>query len=120
MFKIDIKGTGLDLTPAIKEYIEEKIGHLEKFLPRTSETEIIARVEISRTTKHHQKGPVFRAEVNIPLGINLLRGEQDDWDIRVAIDGARTKLEQEIKKLNEKNRPQDSKGQKELRALRGK
>jgi len=120
MLKINIKGNGLDLTPAIREYIEEKIGRLEKFLPKNSETEIIARVEISRTTKHHQKGPVFRAEANISLGVNLLRGEQDDWDIRVAIDQVENKLEQEIKKLNEKNRPQDSKGQKELRALRGK
>jgi ribosomal subunit interface protein len=56
---IAIKATHLDLTPAIKEYAEEKVGNLEKFIQP-----IEAKIELERDRKHHS-GEVFRAEVTL-------------------------------------------------------
>jgi len=100
--QITIKGTDLDLTPAIKEYVDTKIGALDKFLQGWGEhADIEARVEVARTTNHHNKGNVYRAEVNLRLPGKLLRAEHEDWDIRVAIDQVANKLKREIVKEKE-------------------
>lgn len=100
---INIKATNLDLTPSIREYAEEKIGSLNKFLERfEKEGEVEIFVEIARTTKHHKSGEVFRAEATFSLGKKVFRAEDLSEDIRLAIDEVRNKLQQEIKKYKEK------------------
>jgi putative sigma-54 modulation protein len=122
--KIDIKATNLELTPAIREYIEIKIGSLSHFLKRfetpkespegeqvpygagklptgRAKNEIEVFVEIARTTRHHRSGNVFYAEASFSIGKKLLRAEHSDWDIRVAIDEVKDRLQQEIKKYKE-------------------
>ena len=112
--KILIKYTNLDSTSAIDAYINEKIGGLEKFIQSLEKNnEVIARVEISHTTKHHQKGPVHRAEVNLDFPGYVLRAEKEDWDIRIAIDQVRDALQREIKKYKEKRQSQENRGQAE-------
>lgn len=98
--KIIIKATNLELTPAINEYIGEKIGSLDKFLNKKleKESEIKIEIEIARTTKHHKSGDIYYAEANIHLPGKTLRAEHSDWDIRVAIDRIKDMLQQEIKK----------------------
>ena len=121
--RIHTKATNLDLTPAITTYIEDKLGSLQKFLDSVEggSTEVLARVEIARTTKHHAKGPVYRVEVNIGLGQSLVRVEEQGYDIRAAIDVIRDVLQSKIVKFKEKLRPQDSKGEKLIRKnVRGK
>lgn len=98
--QIIIKATNLELTPAINEYVSEKIGSLDKFLNKKleRESEIKVEVEIARTTKHHKSGNVYYAEANMHLPGKVLRAEHSDWDIRVAVDNIKDKLQQEIKK----------------------
>ncbi len=97
--KINIKATNLELTPAITEYINNKIGSVDKFLKRFEEqTNIEIFVEIARTTRHHHKGDVFRAEANMEIPGKVLRADHEDWNIRVAINKVKDKLQREIKK----------------------
>ncbi len=97
--QINIKGTGLDLTPAIEEYIERKFGSLGKFLKRfETQGEVRMEVEVARTTRHHRKGDVFYAEVNLHLPRKVIRAEHSDSDIRTAIDIIKDKLKLEIRK----------------------
>ena len=118
---INIKYTNLDSTPAIEKYIVDKISLLEKFIKRLDEkTASQAQVEIARSTKHHQKGDVYHVECNLKLPGKLLRAETENWDVRLGIDEVKDILDLEIKKYLEKFRPQDSRGQKQLRELRGK
>ena len=103
--KIDIKATNLDLTEVLKEYVEEKIGALAKFLKRWDPEGVVeAWVEIGRTTKHHHKGNVFRAEADLRVPGKVLRAEDEDFDIRVAVDRVRDKLKREVKKYKELKR----------------
>jgi len=100
--KIDIKGTNIDLTGPLKEYILKKIGQLHKFLGQIDKDhEVEARVEVGRTTEHHHKGKVFRAEANIKVPGKLLRAEYEDFDIRIAIDKVRDILKREIEKYKD-------------------
>lgn len=104
--RIDIKYTNLNSTPAIIEYVEAKIGSLEKFLKKIeAEAVVEAAVELARTTKHHHKGSIFRAECNLRIPGGMIRAEHEDWDIRVAVDKLKDNLRVQIKKYLEKNRP---------------
>ncbi|HDQ22776.1 MAG TPA: ribosome-associated translation inhibitor RaiA [Candidatus Uhrbacteria bacterium] len=99
--QIHIKGTNLELTDAIKNYAHEKISSLEKFYDGV----LIARVEVGVTTKHHQKGNIFRAEANleVPQKYNL-RAEAEKEDLYMAINEVKDDLQRQIKKFKEKKR----------------
>ena len=73
--RTNIQAKGTTLTPSLRQYIFDKITDpLEKFL--SDDESAIVEVELELTTKHHKKGPVWRAEVNVMIGKTLLRGEQ--------------------------------------------
>jgi len=98
--KILIKGTNLELTPAVRQFIEEKIGEVAKYISDPGATDE-ARVEVSRTTYHHQTGDLYRAEVNLRLPGGLLRAEASRGDINTAINEVKDELQREIKKYKD-------------------
>lgn len=99
---LNIKGTNIELTPALKVYVEKKIGSLDRFLERWErEGAIEVWVEVGRTTRHHLKGEVFRAEVTIRMPRKVLRAAQEDTDVRAAIDKVRDVAKHEIQKYKE-------------------
>jgi ribosomal subunit interface protein len=102
--RLTTKYTNLDHSPILDQYINEKFSKLERLVEKFDlEGAVEARVEVARTTKHHQKGPVYRAEINLKLPHKLLRADQEDWDIRVAIDQTKDKIEREVIKYKETN-----------------
>lgn len=108
--KIIIKTLNLDLTPSLQQYIEEKIGGLEKFLKSCeTESEIQCAVEAGRITRHHHQGKIFKAEINLKLPRQVLRSAAESEDIRLAINKAKDELRQEIKKYKQKSQIQDDK-----------
>ena len=119
--KIDIKAKNIELTTPLYNYIVEKISSLERFTQKWEADGVVeARVEVERTTKHHHKGPVYFAEINLHLPGKVFHGEQTDWDIRIAVDKARDELQREIKKYKELSPTESKRTMKELRKLRGK
>ena len=102
--QINIKATEFDLTPSLKTYVERKLGTLVKFIPDLDETgQPELYVEIGRTTRHHQHGPVFRAEADLRLPRRVLRAEHVDEDVRSAIDKLKDLLHLEIEKYKKKS-----------------
>jgi ribosomal subunit interface protein len=97
--KITVKATNLDLTPSLKIYIEQKLGILRKFVKRFDlEDAVEMRIEVARTTRHHQKGEVFMAEANLRLPKQMVRGVERAKDVRTAIGMLRDTLRREINK----------------------
>lgn len=99
---IQIKGTNLELTDALKQYVNEKIGHLEHY----SQEILGARVELETST-HHQKG-FFRCEVNLDLPhMQVMRAEMIDADLYAAIDLVVPKLKVELERHQGRHHGQD-------------
>ncbi|PIR86951.1 MAG: ribosomal subunit interface protein [Candidatus Harrisonbacteria bacterium CG10_big_fil_rev_8_21_14_0_10_49_15] len=97
--KINIKTKNLELTPAMRDFINTKIGALERQLIRfEKEGALMVEVEIARPSHHHHKGKVYYAEANLRIGKNMLRAESDDYNIRVAVNKVRQILDREIRK----------------------
>lgn len=99
---INIKATNIDLTPPLKVYIEEKVGSLSKFLTKFKDDEVKVSVDAGRSSMHHHKGEVYHVDINIVLPHETVRAEEDDSDLRVAINSAKDKLKKELVKYKEK------------------
>ncbi len=96
----NIKANNFELTPAIKSYVEKKLNMLDKYLG--SIVPISCDVEVERTTRHHWKGDVFRAEINLELPGELLRIEKVEPNLYKAIEKAKDSLAPMIVKYKEK------------------
>ena len=82
--KINIKATGIELTPAITEYVQKKLGAVGKFVPESES--VVAQVEVGKSSKHHKSGDVFRAEAHLIGGGLDLYAVSDQSDLYAAID----------------------------------
>lgn len=114
--KITIKATNIKLNEALETFINDKIGELKKFTDVLKEKkcceEIFKRVksrtevwvEIGRTTSHHSKGKVFRAEAQIRLPKKTIRAVSIQDDLRTAIVEVKDELQRAIKQYKGKHR----------------
>ncbi len=95
-----LKATNLELTAAIRAYVEKKITMIEKYL---GGREVInCEVEVELMTRHHHKGEIFRAEVNLHLPGDTLRVERTAADLYKAIDSMKDHLSELITRSKEK------------------
>lgn len=100
IYKTTLLVTGLDKTPALEQYVAVKIGLLQKYLPHygVESREPHFAVEIGKTTDHHRKGFVFRAEINFTAGPVALRSEAVHEDLYAAIDAAKDEMDRELRR----------------------
>ncbi|MDD3284616.1 MAG: ribosome-associated translation inhibitor RaiA [Patescibacteria group bacterium] len=92
---IQFYAKNVELTQNLKDYVDEKIGSLDKYNFGITE----CKVDISKSS-HHQKGDVYRFEVNITSSHKkgLIRIVVDSNNIMSAIDEAKDKLGRQITK----------------------
>lgn len=103
--KINLKATKLELTDSIRNYIQEKMDILEKYLGKT--VVINFDVEVERIISGQNKGDVFRMEANLEVPHELLRVEKTTSDLYKSIDKVRDHLEDVIVRYKEKNRDKE-------------
>ena len=98
--KIKIKATKFELTDAIRNYIETKMGMIEKYLGDIKA--INCDFEVEKAVGGQHKGDIFRAEINLQVPRQILRIEKTEKDLYKAIDKVKDHLELIIKKYKEK------------------
>ena len=87
-----ISGKNIEVTPGLKEAIEQKLGKLERYF--TPETEIIVTLSVE---KGRQK-----IEVTIPVKGSIIRSEQTSSDMYVSIDLVEEVIERQLRKYKNK------------------
>lgn len=101
MINFEIHGDNLTITDTIRNYIEEKIGKLERYF--TNVPNATAHVKV----KTYQNSST-KIEVTIPLKNVTLRAEERHDDLYAGIDLINNKLERQVRKyktrVNRKNR----------------
>ena len=105
--KYVIRGEKVEITEAIKNYIMEKIGKLDKYFQTPDEIKANVRVRI--------RGKEQIVEVTIPIKKIVLRCEERDEDLYKAIDLASDKLERQLRKNKTKMMKQKKDITKEMR-----
>ncbi|EFU84346.1 ribosome hibernation-promoting factor, HPF/YfiA family [Staphylococcus lugdunensis] len=101
MIRFEIHGDNLTITDAIRNYIEDKIGKLERYFNNVPNA--VAHVKVKTYANSATK-----IEVTIPLKNVTLRAEERHDDLYAAIDLVNDKLERQVRKyktrVNRKNR----------------
>ena len=90
--KFIIVGRNLEVTPGLRDAVEDKIGKLEKYFNPDTEVHVTLSVE-----KDRQK-----IEVTIPVKGSIIRSEQISNDMYVSIDLVEEVIERQLKKYKNK------------------
>jgi len=88
--EIIIHGDKIKVTAAMKSYIEDKLGRLDKYLEDSSNIRANVIVKV--------KGHLQTMEITIPLKSFILRSEETQEDFYAAVDKTIDKLERQIRK----------------------
>jgi len=99
---INIKTKNIELTASIRAYVEEKIGSVKKHIHDLNGDAVLAEIEVGKTTDHHNKGELFRAEVNLKVGGRFYRAEATADDLYAAIDDVKDELIREVRTSSER------------------
>ena len=101
MIRFEIHGDNLTITDAIRNYIEDKIGKLERYFNNVPNA--VAHVKVKTYSNSATK-----IEVTIPLKDVTLRAEERHDDLYAGIDLITGKLERQVRKyktlVNRKHR----------------
>jgi len=86
--KFQFRGKNIQVTDALKEYIEKRLRKLSKYVTNNPEAIVTLIVEKDR----------HRIEVTMPLNGFILRGEEESADMYSSVDLVVDKLEKQINK----------------------
>ena len=89
---ITITGKNIEVTPALREAVQDKLGKLDKFFSQETEANVRLTVDKDR----------HRIEVTIPVKGDIIRSEQVSNDMYVSIDLVEEVIERQLKKYKNK------------------
>ena len=93
MATFTVRGKNIEITPALKDYVEKRVGKVTKYFDEVGEITVLLTV---------LKGQhIVEVTVPVPGGI-LLRGEEATMDMYTSIDLVVEKLERQIHKQKTK------------------
>ncbi|MFB5660928.1 ribosome hibernation-promoting factor, HPF/YfiA family [Alteribacillus sp. HJP-4] len=90
----NVRGENLEVTPALRSYVEKKVGKLERYFDTTPVADVHVRMQVQNNENI--------LEVTIPMPQLLLRAEETHADMYAAIDLVVEKLERQIRKYKTK------------------
>jgi len=88
MATFTIRGKNIDVTPALRDYVEKRVGKVTKYFDKVGEITVLLTVTKGRHI----------VEVTVPVQGVLLRGEEATMDMYTSIDLVIEKLERQIHK----------------------
>ncbi len=88
MATFTIRGKNIEITPALHDYVEKKVGRVTKYFNTVGEITVLLTVTKGRHI----------VEVTVPVEGILLRGEESTMDMYTSIDLVIEKLERQIRK----------------------
>jgi putative sigma-54 modulation protein len=104
--RYNIRGENIEVTPALREYVEKKIGKLERHFENTDGVQVHVNMKVYNDKQ-------AKIEVTIPMPQLVLRAEERHDDMYAAIDLVSDKLERQIRKhktkVNRKLRDKEAK-----------
>lgn len=87
-----ITGRNIEVTPGLREAIEEKIGKLARYF--NPDTEVIVTLSVQKDKQ--------KIEVTIPVKGSIIRAEEASSDMYVSIDLVEEIIERQLKKYKNK------------------
>lgn len=107
--QVSVTARKMDMTPALKSYVEQKILKITKHLERVIDAHIVLSVEKYR----------HKVEVTLNANGHIIRGEEVTDDMYSSIDQVMDKLDAQLKKHKSKlnKRGRQRRGEKALQEV---
>ncbi len=86
----NIRGENIEVTPALRNYVEKKVGKLERYFDEVPSSPVHVNLQVINNQQI--------IEITIPMPQLLLRAEETHTDMYAAIDLVVEKLERQIRK----------------------
>jgi putative sigma-54 modulation protein len=90
--QIDLTGHHIDITPALREYVDSKMQRLERHFEHVTDTHVVLSVEKLR----------HKAEATLQISGATVHADAIDEDMYAAIDALADKLDRQLKRHKEK------------------
>ncbi len=90
--QIDLTGHHIDITPALREYVDSKMQRLERHFDHVTDTHVVLSVEKLR----------HKAEATLQISGATVHADATDEDMYAAIDALADKLDRQLKRHKEK------------------
>lgn len=113
--KINLKATGLELTPAISDYAHKKTESLTKYLENNED--LVALVEVGKVTRHNKGEDVFRAEIHITGGGYDFYAVSKTSNLYASIDSVKDEIASEITSAKGKKSSLARRGQRMVKSM---
>jgi putative sigma-54 modulation protein len=95
--QVSITGKNLEVTNSLREYVEKKIGRLDRYLPNIVDARVELAVENTRAAKDRQI-----AQVTLRTRHALLRAEEASSDMFASIDAVLEKMQRQVDRFKGK------------------
>lgn len=102
--KIEITGNDYALTDSFKKYTEKKIGHLDRYLPRGSKKDVVARVVVAEIGKTKGEKYEISVAMDIPGG-KVIAAKDECSNVFAGVDLVEAKLIGQIRRYKLESQP---------------
>jgi len=97
--KLSVQGKNVDVSDWMLDYIDKKIGKLDRYLPSISEALVEVSEQDTRSAKDRQ---IVQVTLSIKNDKALLRAEERSGDLTAAVDSVLDKLYRQISRYKGK------------------
>jgi len=95
--EIVVRGRNVNVTERVQEYVEKKVGKLERYLPIIDEARMELSQEDTRSAQHR-----MIAQLTVRSRGRILRAEERDQDVFAAIDLVTEKMQRQITRFKDR------------------
>ena len=112
--KIDITGNGFKVEDSFKKYVNKRIGKLDRYLPRGSKKDVVAKIIVSEIGKGKTEKYEISVAMDIPGG-KVIAARDECSNVFAGVDLVEAKLLGQIRRYKLEMQPHRQK--KSLRSL---
>lgn len=95
--EVHVRGNGIAVSDELRDFVDQRLAKLDRLVSRVVE----AKLELRQ--RHNRVGPnMVTAQITIHTHRNILRAEEDDAEVKVAIDRAVDKLSTQLRRFHER------------------
>ncbi len=95
-----VSGHHMDVTPALRAYLEEKLGSIARHFDQSLDVKVTLSVESSK-----DKSSQHKVDCNIRMKGQDIMAQNQSEDMYAAIDGLIDKLDRQVEKYKQKRQP---------------
>jgi putative sigma-54 modulation protein len=89
-----VHGRNVEVNDWIREYVDKKVGKLERFLPQVND----ARIELTQNTTRAAEDR-YTAQITLWANGQILRAEESTSDILASVDATVDKMSRQIRRV---------------------